>query len=470
MRNDNDDAVTGMVLAAQKAGAPPDQIVNFAKAGYIPQPQQWKFHAAARSADRPTGPIHIAMGGDRGGAKSHAVMCQVALDDCQRYAGLDILYLRLVQKAGRKALDQLRSKTIMNIKHRYNRNEGLISFANGSSIVVGHFKNEGDIDKFIGIEFDAMVVEERTQLSRQKLDQLFGSLRTGKPGWRPRSYSNANPGGLGHVEFRNDFVLPYREKVETTTKFIPMSWRHNKFINPEYRIYLMGLQGTLGRMWRDGDWDVGAGTYFINWDEETHIIKPPKRIPLEWPIWCSIDWGWSHPTVVQWHTLLPTGVVYTIREHVANRLLVKQHADKIKEVCDELDRPLSKIATFVAGHDVFKNTGADRDGMTIAEHFREEGIYLTKANVDRINGAQQMATRLGNVKENLAPSWFVSDRCPILIDTMPRMLSDEKRPEDVLKIDADEFGEGGDDSYDCARYGIMVRPINLFAGGFATKY
>ena len=81
-----------------------------------------------------------------------------------------------------------------------------------------------------------------------------------------------------------------------------------------------------------------------------------------------------------------------------------------------------------------------------------------------------MTKRLGNPAQGIPVTWQIYESCPILIDTIPRMLSDEKRPEDVLKIDADEFGEGGDDSYDCARYGLMVRPTELSTGNFATRY
>jgi hypothetical protein len=35
------------------------------------------------------------------------------------------------------------------------------------------------------------------------------------------------------------------------------------------------------------------------------------------------------------------------------------------------------------------------------------------------------------------------------------LLSDSRRPEDVLKVVCDEDGEGGDDAYDCGRYGLM---------------
>lgn len=465
-------AIYKMVEAAKLAGAPEDQIRNFAKAGYTPTAEQWIFHSSARAADHPDGPIHIALGGARGGAKSHAIMSQVAIDDCQRFPGLDFLYLRLVQKAGRKALDQLRGKTLMNIQHKYNRNEGLLTFPNGSQIVVGHFKNEADIDKYIGIEYDGIVIEERTQLSQIKIDQLLGSLRTGKPGWRPRTYNGANPGGIGHQEFRSTFILPAREgtQAETLTFYVPMDWRNNPFINPEYKLYLMSLTGILGEMWRDGNWDIGSGTYFIHWLPEVHIIKPLKRVPLEWPIWISMDWGWTHPCCVQFHTMRPDGAIVTFAEYKEQRKLVKEHAAKIKEIILRWDRTMMDPIGWIAGHDIFINRGGHSDGLTIAEQFSQVGITWNKANVDRINGAAEIAKRLGNPKEGLPASWFVSESCEELIYTMPNMITDDKRPEDVLKVDANEFGEGGDDSYDCARYALMARPIYMSPKGFGWTY
>ena len=462
------EAINRLVEAAHDAGSPPEQIRNFLGAGYAPTSQQWKFHAAARAADESDGPIHIAMGGARGGAKSHAIMSQVALDDCQRYAGLDVLYLRLIQKAGRKALDQLRKKTIMSMRHTYNRNEGTITFANGSTIVVGHFKNEGDIDKYIGIEYDIIVIEERTQLSQAKIDQLMGSLRTGKPGWRPRSYNATNPGGIGHAEFRETFVIPYRESRQTDTFFVPMDWRHNPFINPEYKSYLLGLTGILGEMWRDGNWDIGSGTFFINWVESIHVIKPLQRCPLEWPMWISMDWGWTHPATFQWHTQRPDGDILTVSEFKIQRKLVAELMPKVEEITRKWDRSLEDVKGFVAGHDIFTKRGAHE--LSIAEQFIQQGITWEPAKVDRINGAAQLTMRLGNPKEGIPATWFITENCEGLVRQMPNMLVDEKRPEDVLKMDANEFGEGGDDSYDCARYGLMVIPLNLMAGGFQWKY
>jgi hypothetical protein len=39
-----------------------------------------------------------------------------------------------------------------------------------------------------------------------------------------------------------------------------------------------------------------------------------------------------------------------------------------------------------------------------------------------------------------------------LLETLPALQHDPNRPEDVLKVDADEKGLGGDDAADCLRY------------------
>ena len=43
------------------------------------------------------------------------------------------------------------------------------------------------------------------------------------------------------------------------------------------------------------------------------------------------------------------------------------------------------------------------------------------------------------------------------IEQLESRVADPDNIEDVLKTDADDFGEGGDDSYDETRYGAMSR-------------
>jgi len=44
-----------------------------------------------------------------------------------------------------------------------------------------------------------------------------------------------------------------------------------------------------------------------------------------------------------------------------------------------------------------------------------------------------------------------------LAETLPAMQPDPNRPEDVLKVDADEDGVGGDDAADALRYLVATK-------------
>lgn len=453
-------ALIDLIEQARAAGMPADQIRQLLTANAIPLPWSLPFHAAARAADGEGAADEIAIGGARGPGKTHASFTQLAIDDCQRRQELTCLYLRKVGKAARESLERLTRKLLKTIPFKPNWHAGAIAFPQtGSRIMIGHFQAESDIDQYLGLEYDVIAIEEATQLSESKKIQIRGSLRTSRPDWRPRIYYTTNPGGVGHQWFRKQFVLPWRRKEEAGTRFFPASYRDNPFLDSGYIRYLESLTGTLGRMWRDGDWDVGAGQFFTNWSHGTHVVRP-FHIPADWPVWGSLDYGFSHPTAVYWHTANPQrGIIYTVAEHCASRWLVAQHAARIKEIGTEtshLRRP--HIATWAAGHDCFASRG-DRHGETIAQQYAAHNIHLIKANTNRISGAAEMLARLGNPEASVPPTWYVFDTCPRLIETIPAMLSDPHRPEDVLKIDADIEGNGGDDSYDSARYGLMAQKL-----------
>jgi hypothetical protein len=58
----------------------------------------------------------------------------------------------------------------------------------------------------------------------------------------------------------------------------------------------------------------------------------------------------------------------------------------------------------------------------------------------------------------LVSTLFFHQRCGRLIETLPALQHDPNRPEDVLKVDTDEEGVGGDDCADCLRYLVATKP------------
>ena len=224
-------------------------------------------------------------------------------------------------------------------------------------------------------------------------------------------------------------------------------------------------------MWRDGDWDISAGSYFTNWDERTHVISTGwNYLPYNVETWLSFDYGFSHPTAVYWHASYK-GKIVTYAEHVRKQWLPEQHAQHMFETTSRFGRNLSQLVV-VAGPDTFSQRG-DAEGRTVAEQYLAHGIYMVKANADRISGASEMLRRLGNPDANVMHTWQIDTRCTQLIECLPNMQIDPNRPEDVLKIDADIEGFNGDDPYDSARYGLMHRPSDaarLTKAGFFQQW
>lgn len=429
-----------------------EQIYNFVMhGGYCPQKKQRQFHAAARACDASDGPTEIGLGGARGGGKTHAILMQIAADDCQRMPNLKCLLLRKVGKAVRESFEDLRQR-LGRMPHKYNRGEGHITFENGSRIILGHFKNESDIDAYLGLEYDVIGLEEATTLTLRKYRAIRTCNRTSKPDWRPRIYNNTNPGGVGHAYYKKRFIEPMRRQDETETRFIPATVDDNVFVNREYKKTLDDLTGWLKRAWRFGDWDIAAGQFFTTWRSDVHVVKP-FVIPSHWRVWCAMDYGFVHWTVVYLLAEDDVGNVYVVDEHAKRGWLVPRHVSAINAMLKRRITVPRRVKVFVTGADVFAKRGNAK--TSVGQQYTEAGFKMKAANMDRINGAAQVLRFLGDIEGGITPKLFVFDRCVRLIECIPSLEHDPYNPEDVLKIDTDEDGNGGDDPYDTLRYGLM---------------
>ena len=445
-----------MAQTAKTAGMPREQLERFLSFGYVPQPRQMAFHAACREADEKA--LSIGFGGARGGAKTHATFAQISLDDCQRRDGLKFLFLRKVAKSARESITDLRRKVLFMCPHEYKEQSGTIKFKNTSHIILGHFNYEKDIDQYLGLEYDGIAIEEATQLSEAKRKDILTCLRTSRQDWRVRDYNTTNPGGVGHEWFKRTFIIPFRKGQETNTRFIPSTVYDNKMVDGDYRGKLETLTGWKRGAWLEGDWDIAAGQFFTNFRYDKHVIKP-FEIPSHWQVWASLDYGFNHPTTC--HLFAKNdGIIYVVGEYGERKKLVPSHAEAIKQMFKRTlgDNFMARLNAFVAGQDAFAQRG-NESGKTIADQYKDNGINLTPANTDRISGAGQILGLLGDVENNIEPKLFFFESCPKVIEQIPTLQHDPNRPEDVLKVDIDEDGNGGDDYYDDLRYGVMANTV-----------
>jgi hypothetical protein len=273
-------------------------------------------------------------------------------------------------------------------------------------------------------------------------------------------------------------VVPFFEKRETETRFVPARVTDNAYNNPEYRKVLESLNGWQRRAWLDGDWDLAAGQYFTTFRRDVHVVEDfDDRRAVEW--FAALDYGFAHYTVVLLGCTDGDGNIFVVDEHAERMWLPQRHAMAIRNMLARHQwegRPLElrDLKRFVAGADVFSRQS---DGTTIANQYARLGISLRCANTDRINGWAEILNLLGDPSipdlrkapselstlnpqpsTSLAPRLFIHQRCGRLVETLPALQHDPNRPEDVMKVDADEDGNGGDDAADCLRYLVATKP------------
>ena len=250
----------------------------------------------------------------------------------------------------------------------------------------------------------------------------------------------------------------------------------NGFCNPEYRGVLERLTGWERRAWLDGDWDIAAGQYFTTFRRNAHVLEDfDDSRAVEW--FAALDYGFAHYTVVLLGCKDGDGNVFVVDEHAERMMLPEAHAKAIKAMlarhrisvpgstfssAQRLDDsqpstlnsqpPLSR---FVAGTDVFSRQS---DGTSVARQYAKYGIHLRPAHTERISGWAEILDRLGDLDRNIMPRLFIHSRCGRLLATLPNLQHDPNRPEDVLKVDCDEQGAGGDDAADALRYLVGSQP------------
>jgi len=467
------DGIRAKVTELLAEGLPPEQVSHFLKAGYYPLPGgQRKFHIAARAADWPNQPRFILIEGNRGGGKTHAALAQVLLDDCHR-ADVNALILRRIGLAMREQMESRQSRFLLpGTSMEYARNTGVIRL--GQSIVrLGHYHSDRDVDRYLGQEYDVILVEELTQLTLNKFLDIVSCLRTSKPGWRPRLYATTNPEGIGFTWVKRLWISRRYSQGEFPGDYtsIRVMLNENPYLDQEEYLRSLGsLSEVKYKAWVEGSWDIATGQFFDF--DRSRVVRPKmEEVPHYWQTWGAYDYGWTHPSAWLSFAMDSFKNVWTIREWGGPR---KPLWEQVAEIAAW---PEAKRWRFVAcSPDMWGHY--DDEGNTIAakleKALREVGIHavLRPASPGRIQGAAEVLHRLGGMGKE--PTWFICENCVRLIETLGYLQHDPHQPEDVLKVNADDQGEGGDDFYDAARYGLMAisqgaAPYRPMMPGYAPK-
>jgi hypothetical protein len=215
-----------------------------------------------------------------------------------------------------------------------------------------------------------------------------------------------------------------------------------------------------------------------------HILGDDFResIAVEW--FASVDYGYTHRNAVLLACRDHEDNIYVVDERAERFWITARHVQEIKAMLarhcvysslehlgeclrDQFPDPCTEreslwhlrqsrlLSRLVAGADMF---GAESSGASVANKYRDLGIKLRVANMDRVSGWSAIAQRLGDPDAGIKPTLFIHKRCQRLLECLPYLQHDPDRPGDVLKTNVNEDGIGGDDPADALRYLIGTPP------------
>lgn len=352
----------------------------------------------------------------------------------------------------------------------WNVTEKRWTFPSGATYEFGYCENYSDVQRYQGQEYTVICYDELGQCAEERIwTYLMSRNRAVDPRLIKRMRASANPGGPGHVWLKRRFVdacppggVPTVVEGGLSRAFIPARLSDNPTLDtndPSYRTRLAQLPEVTRRQLLDGDWSAGAGLALSELNRSVHLVGS-FPVPAGWYQWGSFDWGFNHPFVCGWFASDPDGNVYLVDAVQGRRLLPHEIAERIREAF-----PTDVFRKFHAGHDCWNEQKARGENTpSIADQFLKEGIRLQKANISRVTGLNNFRAYLTYDKNDLdhrPPRFRIMDTPSNrrVFDCLEGMVTDPDRPEDALKVDADDYGVGGDDAYDCVRYGLAARPL-----------
>ena len=320
------------------------------------------------------------------------------------------------------------------------------------------FRNLDDPSKYMSSEFALEAVDELTKDPRETFDFLRMRLRwTGVD--RPKFLGGSNPGGIGHEWVKKLWVSkefdPELKDIKDQFAFVPAKATDNKYLSQSYYTVLDSLPEKMRKAYRDGNWDTFAGQYFTEWDKDRHVVTP-FPIPATWKKFRSYDHGRDNPACCKWYAIDYDGRIWIYRELYVRGLNVDQLAEEIQKKSGAMKDPTSGTWTggeeyeySVADPSIFARTGfVDKfGGQTIAETFARYGIMFIPGSNRRIDGWNLMHQYL-YWDESKRPKLIYFSTCLDSIRTIPNLIHDDLKPEDV---DTD----GEDHAGDTDRYLLM---------------
>lgn len=433
------------------------------KLRFVPLPRQVEAIDAVRD---PQGPTYILIGGAAGGSKSKGVR-EIAHASCMTIPGFRVLLLRRTFKE----LDQTHLRDVETEAPEMGAvavpSAKVVRYPNGSVLQFGHCETAADASNYLSAEYDLIIFDELVTFEEQQFLLIASRARSSKPGVIPKIVAGTNPGGPQSHWVRMRFIdktvdrEQYPDYQPEEWRFIPSKLEDNPYLNKQYERTLLNLPPELRKAYRDGDWDIFPGQYFPEFRKATHVSEEHMTFPADLPRYLSMDWGFVKPGIVGWW-VFHDGKLYREDEYVFTRTTAFEVGREIGRRCTS--RGLTKIRSLVydTAMQIPQNDTGESTIDSVRRGMRKAGLAIgvRPADKDRLNGWQRLRHWF-RLSPDGTPWLMSSPLCTYFNRTIPSLVSDDTKPEDV-----DTNGE--DHAGDETRYLVMSMPIPGVSGTTKT--
>lgn len=332
-------------------------------------------------------------------------------------------------------------------------------YKNGARVFIGGIDKPS---KIMSSEYDVIFVQEATELTEDDWDMLTTRLRNGAISFQ-QMLADCNPQAPNHwLKLRCD--AGKATMLHCKHEDNPILFNDDGTLTQRGEVYIKRLDNLTGvrlQRLRHGLWVMTEGAIYEEWRANVHNIGP-KNPPHTWRRIWSVDFGYTHPFVLQCWAMDDDGRLYMYREIFHTQQLVEDHARHILKIVTRRDGTWREPQpeAIVCDHDA-------EDRATLERHL---GMSTTAAKKTVSDGIQAVKGRLRVAGDGKPRILFNPDavvvRDPELVESGKPVCTADEIPGYVWKDHAtkEEPLKELDDGCDATRYAVAHFDLGLQPG------
>ena len=346
---------------------------------------------------------------------------------------------------------------------------GEVTYFGGSAREQGYYYKNGSFvgtagmdknSKIMSSQYDVIYVQEAIELTEDDWEALTTRLRNGVVSFQ-QIIGDTNPAEPTHwLKRRSEdgrLLMLYSTHTDNPR------WYEDGILTADGAAYIERLGNNTGvrrARFLEGKWVAAEGIIYEDFDPNVHL-KYRFDIPQAWTRWWSVDFGFTHPFVLQCWAEDPDGRLYLYREIYQTKGLVENHAKNILAIVAPGGKWIEpRPRAIVTDHDAEgRGTLEKYLGMhTVAAHKAvTEGIQAVQA---RLKVAADGKPRLCVLRDS------VVHRDPMQVESKKPASTEEEFSGYVWQDNKEAPVKEADDGMDAMRYIVAHRDLKAHGQPF----